>query len=168
MQAGNASYVPFQGNDRGDLQAFIGIPKRTLIEPGELLCRFITAENKTVNHRGNEVFDSPWWHSMTSFMQIYNLAKSVKSSLDNAARARLAITDGFNPTMEYFCQIHITRPIYGWVGTTRWQEDGKRNICYLGGAEQTYLPNLVPRRSSGMSSEYAFIRYFGRTDSLGE
>lgn len=147
--------------------AFIGLPQRVLLRAGELLCRFITAENAKLNHYGNEVFRSPWWHTMDSFMQIYNLAKRVQAPLDQTARARLAITEHFNPTMQYFCQITITQPIYGWKGFARHQQEKRSNLVYMGGAQQIYLPNLVSPNTAGMSSDYAFIRYFGATDVLG-
>jgi hypothetical protein len=167
VQPGNSDYRPFQGPDRRDLMAFTGIPERILLRPGDLLCRFITAENAKLNHYGNQVFRSPWWHTMSSFMQIYNLAKQVNAPLDSAARARLAITQEFNPTMQYFCQITITKPIYGWKGFARHQQESGSNLVYMGGGQQIYLPNLFSPASNGMSSDFAFIKYFGATDVLG-
>lgn len=59
MHPGNLDYKPFQGQNRADLMAFTGMPRKVLLSPGEMLCRFITAENEKVGHRGNEVFGSP-------------------------------------------------------------------------------------------------------------
>ncbi len=42
-------------------QAFRGVPVKTLVPKGELLCRFITTESKKKGITGNETFRSPWW-----------------------------------------------------------------------------------------------------------
>ena len=166
MNIGNSGFTPFQGLEHRDLLAFIGLPRQFLLKPGELLCRFITAESTQQGHHGNQIFGSPWWHSMHAFMHIYNLSKTAQAPLGDAARARLAIVKKFNPTMEYFCQIVITRDIYGWLGRAKYQPEEGTNLLYMGGAEQIYLPNLASD-STGMSSNYAVLKYFGPTDMLG-
>lgn len=94
------------------------------------------------------------------------MARRAKAPLQQAVRARLAITEAFNPMMQFFCQIIISRPIYGWKGFARHQPEKGGNLIYMGGAEQIYLPNLVSAYHS-VSSDYAYIHHFGAADSLG-
>jgi hypothetical protein len=47
--------------DPNTRDAFRDPPSKTLLDPGTMLCRFITTESKKRNIRGNETFRSAWW-----------------------------------------------------------------------------------------------------------
>jgi hypothetical protein len=149
----------------GVKQAFRGVPVRTLVPAGEMLCRFITTESKKKGIAGNETFRSAWWMNWNS--AIHEIAKwrTTKAAPKDVIRARMAVTSGFSQELDSLVQIILTQPVYAWKGIAQHQEDRKRGVTYLGGGEQFYLPNLSTD-PNGLSSDFAYMRWFGPVEAL--
>jgi hypothetical protein len=146
-------------------QAFRGVPVKTLVAQGELLCRFITTESKKKGIAGNETFRSPWWMNFSS--AIHEIAKwrTTKALPKDVIRARMAVTSDFSQELDSLVQIILTQPVYGWKGIAQHQDDNRRGVTYLGGGEQFYLPNLAAD-PNGLSSNYAYMHWFGSIEEL--
>jgi hypothetical protein len=142
-------------------EAFSAQPKKTLFADGTEFCRIITAENKKTGDRGNEIFGSPWWIPRETFRKIVSRADPKGLGIADVARIQLAIAREFNPRMDWFCSIYLTRPAYGWQGkAARQLAHDRANIYWGGGADQVFLPNL-PSREAENSSDWARLRFFG-------
>ena len=63
-------------------------------------------------------------------------------------------------------QIVLSKPVFAWKGTARYQEDSIQRVTYLGGAEQLYIPNLASD-DSGFSSNVAYMHCFTAIESFG-
>lgn len=146
--------------------AFQGTPVKTLISPGQLLCRFITAKSKKHGIRGNEIFRSPWWLEWDTVAGMLHRWRMAGVKAREVIRGRLAITLEFSERLDSLVQIKMTKPAFGWKGPARYQEDKRQKLTYIGGAIQYYLPNLAGD-SDGLSSDVAYMHYFGWVDDLG-
>ena len=160
MGAVNESFLFERDSSPGARGAFSSPPKRTLFPEGTEFCRIVTAANKRTGDKGNEVFGSPWWIPRETFRKIVSRLDPKGLGISDVARIDLAVPKTFNPKMDWFCRIYLTRPAYGWVGKAARQlaTDGA-NIYWGGGAEQVFLPNLAPKDAA--SSDWARLRYFG-------
>lgn len=149
----------------GVRQAFRGIPVKTLVPKGEMLCRFITTESKRKGIRGNETFFSPWWMDWSAAVQEIAKWRTAKATPKDVIRARMAVTSDFSQELDSLVQIILTQPVYAWKGIAQHQDDRQRGVTYLGGAEQFYLPNLAAD-PQGMSSNVAYMHCFTAIESL--
>jgi hypothetical protein len=146
-------------------RAFLGVPRKIKLSPGLSLCRFITPENAKLGYAGNYVFRSPWWFPISTLDEVLRVARLNKVPAVEAARARLAISDPYSPTMEGFCTMVITAPVWAWTGRASGQPKGEPdNVWYIGGEEQIYVPNLAD--NTGLSSKYAYLHHFGFSEDL--
>ncbi len=145
--------------------AFRGTPTKTLLDPGVMLCRFITCAQKEKKIKGNQIFGAEWWLDWSSAIAEFNRWRASGIGPKEVLRARMAVTTKFNPELEGLAQIILTKQVYAWKGKARHQEDSIRQVTYLGGAEQFYLPHLASDDES-MRSDYAYMHSFTFTDSL--
>ena len=143
--------------------AFRGVPSKTLIPAGKMLCRFITTEDKQRGTGGNEILLSPWWSDWNTTAGMLSKWKTSKSSPRQIIRARLAITSDFSENLDALVQIILTQPVYAWEGIARHQAESKGNLVYLGGGTQYFLPNLAGGK---FSSNVASVHCFSWVDSL--
>jgi len=146
-------------------RAFRGMPVKTLIPQGQMLCRFITTESKKKGTRGNEVFLSPWWMDWRTTSAMLAHWKTQHAGAKDVIRARLAVTTQFSQELDSLVQIILTKPVYAWKGPARHQEDQAQGVTYLGGGEQLYLPNLASD-AQGLSSNVAYLHCFTAVESL--
>jgi hypothetical protein len=145
--------------------AFRGNPVKVLLQPGAMLCRFITTESKKKNIPGNETFKSPWWMDWNSAFTEITRWRTAKAMPKDVIRARMAVTTKFNRELDSLVQIILTKPVYAWKGIARHQDDAVRGVTYLGGGEQFFLPNLSSD-SQGLSSSVAYMHCFTAIESL--
>ena len=145
--------------------AFGGTPRRELFRASDRLFRFVSLPQPTFE--GNELFKSPWWHSQRTFNGIVRTSNRTGQSIVDTARAGLAVTKDWNPTMEWLAIIELTKPAYGWVGAARHQpvQAGDRSALLIGNLEQVYMPGLAAD-GNGTSSPYAFLYYYGSMESV--
>ncbi len=143
-------------------RAFRGVPQKELVQPRQMLCRFITTKRKGI--RGNEIFKSPWWMDWNATVVMLTQFKTAKAV--DVIRARMAISQSFSQELDSLAQIVLTKPVYAWKGVAREQDDKTRHVTYIGGGGQYYLPNLASD-SHGLSSAVAFLHCFTSVDSLG-
>ncbi len=146
-------------------RAFRGIPLKTLIPAGRMLCRFITTESKARGIPGNNILCSPWWMDWSTVSSELAHWKTSRTTPRDVIRARLAVTTSFSQQLDSLVQIILTRPVYAWKGAALHQEDQIRQITYIGGGEQFFLPNLSSD-PQGISSSVAYIHCFTAIDSL--
>jgi hypothetical protein len=161
MGAVNDSFSFERDTSPGARSAFSSPPKRTLFPEGVEFCRIVTTANKRTGEKGNEIFGSPWWFSRETFRKIVSRADPKGLGISEVARIDLAVAKEFNPKMDWFCVIYLTRPAYGWTGKAARQlaREGA-NIYWGGGADQVFLPNLASPGAEN-SSDWARLRFFG-------
>ena len=140
--------------------AFRGTPQRVLFRPGDKLYRFTSLP--AAGFPGNELFNSPWWLPRETFEALTRMAYRSGAPLVDTARARLAVTRQWNPTLEWLAIIELTQSVYGWVGLTRQQPEthGHRSVLLMGNLEQAYVPGLGDG-AGGQGSRYALLSYYG-------
>lgn len=143
-------------------EAFRFPPKKVLLDPQTLLCRFIAVDSAGGDRRGR-IFNSPWWLNWTSALA--ELAHWAHVAPREVIRARLAITSQFNPEIDSLAQIILDRPVFAWQGKAKYQNDEGRRVTFIGGGEQFFLPNLASD-TSGLHSPYADLHCFTSIDSL--
>jgi hypothetical protein len=146
-------------------KAFRGSATKTMIPANKMLCRFITAESKRRNIRGNEIFFSPWWTDWNSTFHMIARWKTTGATTKEIVRAKLAVTEKFSQELDCLVQIVLTKPVFGWEGVINYQNDKIRQVTYVGGATQYYLPNLASD-PKGLSSSVAYLQCFTSIDSL--
>jgi hypothetical protein len=146
--------------DPGIANAFRGTPVKTLLDPPNMLCRFITAESKKHGIRGNETFNSPWWLEWSTAAAEIHQWKAHNAQVKDVIRGRFAVTTKFSQELDSLVQIQLTKPVYCWKGIVKHQADAVRGVTYLGGGEQLYLPHLASDKD-GLSSDVAQMHYFG-------
>jgi len=142
-----------------------GAAVKIQIAPNSMLCRFITAESKKNNIRGNEIFFSPWWTDWDSTFHLIARWRATGATTEEIVRAKLAVTEKFSRELDYLVQIVLTKPVFAWEGVTNYQDDKIRHVTYIGGATQLYLPNLASD-SKGLSSSVAYVQCFTSVDSI--
>ncbi len=142
-----------------------GAATKILISSNTMLCRFITAESKKKNIRGNAIFFSPWWTDWNPTFHMLAHWKGAGATTQGILRAKLGVTEEFSQELDCLVQIVLTKPVYAWEGIASHQDDKLRGITYIGGAAQFYLPNLAVD-SQGLSSSVAFLQCFTSVDSL--
>lgn len=154
--------------------AFLGVPAKTLIPAGQLLCRFITTKSKVREDEDSGIYSSPWWTDWSATAALLDRWKSARIKPKDVLRGKLAITHEFSTELDSLVQIILTLPVYAWKGIARYQEDKSLKVTYLGGAEQFFLPNLagdpdrptlVPNRSA-LTSKVAYLHCFSSVDML--
>ena len=143
--------------------AFRRAPEKTLVDKGEMLCRFITMESQSKGIPGNHVFFSPWWMEWGTAVAMLSRFKSVAPK--DVVRAKLAITQDFSRELDSLVQIILTEPVFAWKGIAQYQDDKISRVTYIGGGTQFYLPNLASD-AHGLSSQVAYIHSFTSVDSL--
>jgi hypothetical protein len=143
--------------------AFRGVPEKTLVDKGEMLCRFITTESERKGILGNHVFFSPWWMEWGAAVAMLSRFKSVAPK--DVVRAKLAITQDFSRELDSLVQIILTEPVYAWKGIAQYQDDKTSRVTYIGGGTQFYLPNLASD-AQGLSSRVAYMHSFTAVDAL--
>jgi hypothetical protein len=151
--------------DPGIVRAFRGVPVKTLVPAGTMLCRFITTESAKKGIRGNQTFFSPWWMDWKTTAAMLAKWRTQGAAAKDVIRARLAVTKEFSQELDSLVQIILTKPVYAWKGTAQYQNDGARGVTYIGGGEQFYLPNLASD-SQGLSSDVAYLHCFTAVESL--
>jgi hypothetical protein len=156
----NETFVFERDASPDDRRAFRGAPTRQLLPVGAKLYRFVTPTN-------NEILKGRWWYSKETFRRILQLAATSGSSVSDTVRSRLAITKDWNPTLDWMCQVQLTKPVYAWCGATQYQplSTASRKVLLPGNFEQIYLPNL-PRTPASLASDHAMIMYYGEVNSL--
>ena len=140
-------------------------PKKTLLDPRQMLCRFITAESQAKNIPGNETFFSPRWMDWNTTASMLARWRTVSISPRDVVRARLAVTTTMSRCLDSLVQIILTKPVYAWKGIARYQDDNFRKVTYLAGGVQIYLPNLASDRL-GLKSDVAYMHCFTSVESL--
>jgi hypothetical protein len=90
--------------------AFSPSPKRTPFPEGVEFFRIVTCENRRTGEKGNEIFGSP----------------------------RVAVAKEFNPKMDCFCTIYLTRPACGWTG--------KANLEFRGHPSSAFGPTYLDEK----------------------
>jgi hypothetical protein len=148
-------------------RAFRGDPAKVLIAPHTMLCRFITAESEKKHIPGTQIFFSPWWTDWDSTFHMLAQWKVRGATTEQTVRAKLAVTENFSQELDCLVQIVLTKPVYAWQGIANHQNDKMRQVTYMGGATQFYLPNLASD-SKGLSSSVSYLRCFTSVDSLTE
>lgn len=164
---GDKDWSSFAG-DTDSRTAFRGIPVKTLIPTGRVLCRFITAESKkrtAQKIRPNNIYFSPWWTEWTSTARMLNDFKAGKIPPRDILRGRLGITKAHNYYLDGMVQIVLTQSVYAWKGIALYQTDDYAKVTYLGGGEQLYLPNLVSNKNC-VTSKFAQMHCWTWVDSL--
>jgi hypothetical protein len=161
---GDLDWRVFESNEklRG---AFRGIPAKTRIDPGAVLCRFITTETGKKRYRDSGIYSSPWWLDWSTTASMLDRWKRARVAPRDVIRGRLAVTRQFSPRLDSMVQIILTRPVYAWKGIARHQEDKASAVTYLGGGEQLFLPNLVSDPGS-LSSAVAILHCYCSVDAL--
>jgi hypothetical protein len=145
--------------------AFTGTPNKVLLNPGTMLCRFITCESKAKKIPGNQTFRSPWWLEWNSAFKEISRWKTLNKTPKDVIRARMAVTATFNRELDSLVQIILTQPVYGWKGIVRHQFDSVSNVTHLGGGEQIFVPHLASDQT-GYSSGFAYMHCFTAIESL--
>jgi hypothetical protein len=142
------------------LAAFRGAARKTLFNAGDRLYRLTSLP--AGGFAGNGLFTSPWWYTPATYHGLVKTATRTNSSLVDTARARLAVTREWNPTLEWLVIIQLTQPAYGWVGAIRHQpaQQGDRSVLLPGSAEQVFMPGLA-RAGDDRVSDVATIFYYG-------
>ena len=137
-----------------------------MLQPGTILCRFITTESEKKAIPGNETFKSARWLGWGSAFAEISHWRAARVSPKEVIRGRMAVTNQFNRELDSIVQIILTKSVYAWKGLVRHQNDAVRQVTYLGGAEQLYIPNLASD-PGGLSSDVAYMHCFTSIDSLG-
>jgi hypothetical protein len=147
--------------DPRDLFAFTRTLRRVLFYEGDWLFRFISSVSP--KFAGNNLFGSPWWHPQRTFNGLVRTATRTGASVKSTARSRLAVTEEWNPSMDWLAIIELTTKAFGWVGpaTPQPARSGDRSVLLMGHAEQVYMPGLAGA-GDGQSSPYAFVQYYGQ------
>lgn len=146
------------------VRAFRSVPIKKLVQPGRMLCRFITTESKKKGIRGNEIFKSAWWMDWETSVGMLARWKS-KAAPKDVIRPKMAVPEAFSQELDSLVQIIFAKPAYAWKGIAQYQNDSAQGITYLGGGEQYYLPNLASD-ANGLSSNLANLHCFTSVDSL--
>ena len=144
--------------------AFRGIPERTLLSQGQMLCRFITTESTKKGIPGNHVFFSPWWMEWSATVGMLSRFKAVPPK--DVVRSKLAIISDYSRELDSLVQIILTEPVYAWKGIAQFQNDKTSRVTYVGGGTQFYLPNLASD-AQGLSSGVAYMHSFTSVEALG-
>jgi len=131
------------------LAAFARLPQRVTISPGQQLFRFASIVGAGV--KGNEVFASPWWIPAATYQEITRIAHRTRQPVIEVARSRLAVTEGWNPNMDWLYVFELLRPVYAWVGPAKPQRlrAGDPSVLLLGHLNQAYVPNLAAEGAMG-------------------
>lgn len=135
--------------DSGVRAAFIG---------GRLIRRFVPAgtelykfTDRTISLSSESI--SPWWSAVepiapgdTGLQRLAERSQRLNVLPKDFARARSAVTKQWN-SMSQLVLVRLTVPAYSFVGPCSAQNiDNEsphlRNVVYIGGAWQIYLPNL--------------------------
>jgi hypothetical protein len=147
-------------------------PIKKLLQPGQMLCRFITRELREGGSRGtkvlikgNAIFHSEWWMDWDVTFAMLHQFKAAKITPSEIVRSKLAVTLTMSRKLDGLAQIVLTKPVYAWKGIARYQDDKTRSVTYIGGGEQYYLPHLAPDENS-LSSDVAHLHCFTSADSL--
>jgi hypothetical protein len=157
-------FQDFVAQFRGLNRCFSGPPRKIRLNPGAQLSRFITSYSKSelAGKKLDEVgvFGSPWWMTRLELRRL--LAQYPAVAPQEIIRGKLAIATRFNPKLNGWIDIELTLPVYAWVGRAAQQPDEIRQLSYIGGGEQIFLPNLGAKTDN--SSRYARIKFwFGLT-----
>lgn len=147
-------------------QAFLRTPVKTLLSQNQMLCRFITTQLNKENIRDSGIFSSPWWTDWNGTIQMLSRWKTAQASTKDVLRGKLAITSEFSAELDSLVQIVLTKPVYGWKGIARYQDDNNIKVTYIGGAMQLYVPNLAANPME-LTSNVAYLHCFSSVDSLG-
>ena len=92
--------------------------------------------------------------------------KTAQISTKDVLRGKLAITSEFSAELDSLVQIVLTKPVYGWKGIARYQDDNNIKVTYIGGATQLCVPHLAADPMD-LSSNVAYLHCFSSVDSLG-
>lgn len=122
-----------------EIAAFRGAPQQQLFERGDVLCRFIT--------RGENSIEGPWWVLPQDLAAMRQHALRNGVGLPAVARARLAVSRDWSKRMDFVVTVKLQCAAFGWVGQARNQPvDSSRsnqNVLLIGGMRQVYMPNLL-------------------------
>jgi hypothetical protein len=147
--------------------AFLRPPVKTILNPGTSLCRFITTLTKNELKEGDKgEFNGRWWIEWRFAVAEINRWRTLRASPKDVLRGRFAVTTEFSSKLDSMLQIVLSKPVFAWKGTARYQEDSIQRVTYLGGAEQLYIPNLASD-DSGFSSNVAYMHCFTAIESFG-
>ena len=120
---------------------FAGYPRKTLLQPGEVLARLDFPVNFAL-------FANVWWMRREVLDALFSSADPNASALRQEWQHSAALPKASKGTRTQIVEIILTEQVYCWVGMAG-AAFNKR-----GGAEQVYLPNLS--RGWGSSrSDYA-------------
>ena len=161
---GNLEWSQFDRNPE-IRNAFNGVPAKTLLPSGAMLCRFITTETAKKEYVDSGIYSSPWWTEWGTTAKMLGRWQTATVKPIDVIRARLAVTGKFSAKLDSLVQIILTQPVYAWKGSARHQEDDDLKLTYLGGGEQLFLPNLVSDKKS-LSCSVAYLHCFTSIDSL--
>jgi hypothetical protein len=67
------------------------------------------------------------------------------------ARSRLAVTEIWNPNMDWLYVFELLQPVYAWIGPAKPQplKAGDRSVLLLGHLDQAYVPDLAAEGTMG-------------------
>jgi hypothetical protein len=135
--------------DTGIKNAFVcGRMTRRLLPAGTELYKFT---DRTISLSSERI--SPWWSAVepiapgdTGLEELCIRSQRLNVLPKDFARARSAVTKQWN-SLSQLVLIHLSIPVFCFVGRCSAQKiDNEaahlRNVVYIGGAWQIYLPNL--------------------------
>ncbi|MFZ1332382.1 MAG: hypothetical protein WAR83_09335 [Flavobacteriales bacterium] len=118
-----------------------GLAQRMVVSPGVELYRVITPLDQFGN--GNHVFGK-YWFSRAALTQLRSLMQLNDCTFEEAARAKLAVNEVWNPKMSHLCKIRMQRTAFVWRGSARCQHklNTQKKVAYIGDTEQIYIPHI--------------------------
>ena len=136
--------------------AFVGVPRRVFLNPGERLYRF--QEGFSISHSGRV---PPWWLPERAVEEIRRLRRETQLSFEEVVRAVAALAFDFQTRCDVELRARLLRPAYAFIGPVSrqsllahpyssksrargWNPELARFSTVTGYLEQFFIPNLTP------------------------